>query len=144
MFLIIANQLVSQGRSTPWFWQNKSYFTHELFVFYGVRDSLRLIRHVFDGFARAQLPYTHHTPNRRTNDFRCLDLNAQYLCSLQKHLKAVYGWFFICFMVSVHPLRSSEKVDYTTYPIVQFSAFTPSVRPPSLPFHWAWLVAVSP
>ena len=40
-------------------------------------------------------------------------------------------------------LRRFEKVDYNTYPIVQFSAFTPSVRPPSLPFHRAWLVAVS-
>jgi len=40
-------------------------------------------------------------------------------------------------------LRRFEKVDYTTYPIVQFFAITPYVRPPSLPFHWAWLVAVS-
>lgn len=40
-------------------------------------------------------------------------------------------------------LRRFEKVDYTTYSIVQFFVFTPSVRPPSLPFHRAWLVAVS-
>ena len=40
-------------------------------------------------------------------------------------------------------LRRFEKVDYTTYSIVQFFVFNPSVRPPSLPFHWAWLVAVS-
>src|SRR5690554_6396005 len=40
-------------------------------------------------------------------------------------------------------LRRFEKVDYTTYSIVQFFVFNPSVRPPSLPFHRAWLVAVS-
>ena len=73
MFLTIANQLVSQSRSTPWFWQNKCYF-----------------RHVFDEFAFAQHSYNHHTSNRPTNGFKCLDLNAQYLCSLQKHLKAVW------------------------------------------------------
>jgi hypothetical protein len=30
-------------------------------------------------------------------------------------------------------LRRFEKVDYTTYSIVQFFVFTPSVRPPSVP-----------
>lgn len=96
---------VSQGRSPLWFWHSKSYF-----------------RHVFDGFAFAQLLYPYHTANNHTNDFSALTLTLNTNA------------------INKSTSRRFRKYACTSYLIVQFFVHNPFVSPLTLPI---WVLARS-